>query len=94
MVTVFRKDGDARTAGKAVNIPPVAENFNALAGNDSSVVAKLKGLPVECIEEFEELAPEVYKAVYANGTALTVNFGGEKIDDMKPLSCRIGGRTR
>ncbi len=44
---------------------------------------------VELAEEYEELAPEASRIVYANGTSLTVNWGDTAVGDLEPLSYRI-----
>jgi len=42
----------------------------------------------ELVEDHEELAATVSRIVYANGTAVTVNWGDEAMDDLPPRSCR------
>jgi hypothetical protein len=44
---------------------------------------------VELVDEYEELAPEASRIVYANGTAVTVNWGDTPVGDLQPLSYRI-----
>ncbi|MCX5671755.1 MAG: DUF5696 domain-containing protein [Planctomycetota bacterium] len=49
---------------------------------------------VELVEDYEELAPEASRIVYANGTALTVNWGDTPVGDLAPLSYRIEREAR
>ena len=44
---------------------------------------------VELVADYEELAPEASRIVYANGTAVTVNWGDTPVGDLAPLSYRI-----
>lgn len=50
---------------------------------------KLKGLHVETVEEFEEIAPEAYRTIYSNGVEVAVNFGGKAVGALKAMSARI-----
>jgi hypothetical protein len=49
----------------------------------------LKGIHVETIEKYEELAPEVRRITYANGCMITVNWGSCKFKDLEPESYNI-----
>ena len=53
---------------------------------------ELKGLHVETIEEFEELSPEAYRAVYSDGTVVAVNFGTEAVGGLKAMSAAVANR--
>ena len=44
---------------------------------------------IEFVEDYEELAPEASRIVYANGTSVTVNWGDEPVGDLAPLSYEI-----
>lgn len=44
---------------------------------------------VEFVEDYEELAPEASRILYANGTAFTVNWGDTPVGDLEPLGYRI-----
>ena len=44
---------------------------------------------VEFVEDYEELAPEASRILYANGTALSVNWGDTPVGDLEPLGYRI-----
>jgi len=44
---------------------------------------------VEVVEDFEELAPEASRIVYANGTTVTVNWGDTPVGALAPVSYRI-----
>ena len=44
---------------------------------------------VELVADYRELGPEAARIVYANGTAVTVNWGDEPVGDLEPWSCRI-----
>ena len=50
---------------------------------------ELANTHVEMVADFEELAPEASRIVYANGTALTVNWGETPAAGLEPLSTRI-----
>ena len=43
----------------------------------------------ELVADYEELAPEASRIVYANGTSLTVNWGDTPVGDLEPMSYRI-----
>ncbi|MCY3021844.1 MAG: DUF5696 domain-containing protein [Planctomycetota bacterium] len=47
---------------------------------------------VELVEDYEELAPEASRIAYANGTAVTINWGDTPVGDLAPLSCLIRRR--
>jgi hypothetical protein len=50
---------------------------------------------VQWVEDYEELGPATSRITYADGTALTVNWGDDASGDLEPLSYRIrGSRTR
>jgi hypothetical protein len=44
---------------------------------------------VELVADYEELAPEASRIVYANGTALTVNWGDSPVGNLRPITCRV-----
>jgi len=50
---------------------------------------ELADIHVEFVADYEELAPEASRIVYANGTAVTVNWGDTPVGDLDPLSCRV-----
>jgi len=50
---------------------------------------ELPDIHVEMVEDYEELAPEASRIRYANGTAVTVNWGDKAVEDLEPLSYRI-----
>lgn len=50
---------------------------------------ELRDVHAELVEEYEELAPEASRIVYANGTGLTVNWGETAAAGLEPLSYRI-----
>ena len=50
---------------------------------------ELKGTHAELVQDYEELAPEASRIVYASGVTLTVNWGDEPMDNLEPLSYRI-----
>lgn len=49
----------------------------------------LADVHAEAVVDFEELAPEASRIVYANGTALTVNWGDTVAAGLEPLDYRI-----
>jgi hypothetical protein len=50
---------------------------------------ELADVHVEFVADYEELAPEASRIVYANGTELVVNWGDEGVCGLEPQSYRI-----
>jgi hypothetical protein len=50
---------------------------------------ELADVHAEVVMDYEELAPEASRIVYANGTTLTVNWGDTPAAGLEPLSYRI-----
>ena len=44
---------------------------------------------VDPVEDYEELSPEASRIVYADGTAVSVNWGDTPVADLASLSYRV-----
>ncbi len=72
------------------NGDPYQDSIRDVAFGYRLAFEELAGTHVEPVADFEELAPEASRIVYADGTSLTVNWGDAPAGGLEALNYRIG----